>query len=376
MVIASDDRLRRRGRTTAVPKKTRCKTVSDSETLNDLFERGVRPFLAPPGRTAPLPALPARFHGFADVYSVTIECRLGAQAGPVDFAWSQFREDFSVPPALAHEEPWTSMARFGECGQAGRSALPPIPSVVYEIDQDGERFGEVPAIFFNRIKGNASSVAAIYRSTNALLARPSSPGTETMLRRVVDQMPPGSVVLCIGYMLSRPTAPVRFEMTQIEPYRSLPTYLRAIGWPGDEARVKAVLDSLPHLTRDFHAGLAFDVADSVGPRLGLEFVFKDYTDHKAALAGALDDLIAAGLCTPGWREALARWTGDGPSQPDWMRALLPDDSRHRRIVSHFKIVLDGPHLQATGYVECVPLRMLDPTRWNRPARRPLVMTEG
>src|SRR5690606_32853042 len=107
---------------------------------------------------------------------------------------------------------------------------------------------------------------------------------------------------------------------------------------------------------------AFDISDTVGPRLGLEFVFRNHTDHDAALASALDDLIYAGLCTPGWRETFARWTGKTADQPDWYRAFVTGPADHHRFVSHFKIVLDGPQIEAKGYVECIPLSTLAPPR--------------
>jgi hypothetical protein len=332
------------------------------DTLLDVYERGVRPFLTPPNRLAPLPALPRRLHDFQNIYSVTLECRLGPDGGPVDFAWNQHREDFEIPESVGRGEPWDSMDRFRQHWLLHEKTLPAVPSIVCEVDQDGDNFGDVPAVFFNRVKGDASSVAAIYRLTNSLLSRPVSPATETMLRRVVDSMPPESIVLCIGYMLSRPDAPVRFELTEMDPKRSLPAYLRAIGWPGDIGRVADTIEALPNLARAFDLGLAFDVSDVVGPRLGLEFVFRNRTDHDAALADALDDLISAGLCTPGWRETFARWTGKAQALPDWYRAFVADPSGHHRFVSHFKIVLDGPQIEAKGYVECIPLSMLAPTR--------------
>jgi hypothetical protein len=333
------------------------------DTLLDVYERGVRPFLAPPNRAAaPLPGLPRRLHDFQNIYSVTLECRLGPAGGPVDFAWNQLREDFEIPASVGHSEPWASMDRFRQHWQHHEDALPAVPSIVCEVDQDGDSFGDVPAIFFNRVKGDASSVAAIYRLTNTLLSRPTSQGTETMLRRVVDSMPQESIVLCIGYMLSRQNAPVRFELTEMDPRRSLPAYLKAIEWPGDIRRVADTIETLPNLTRAFDLGLAFDVSDAVGPRLGLEFVFRNHTDHDAALAGALDDLISAGLCAPGWSDTFARWTGKAPGQPDWYRALVTGPPEHHRFVSHFKIVLDGPQIEAKGYVECIPLSTLAPPR--------------
>lgn len=331
--------------------------------LYDLYERGMRPFLLPPGRKEPLPALPPEFHGFSDVYAGTMECRLGAEGGSIDLAWSQFRRDFAIPSGLADKEPWKTMLKFGERWCADEPALRQIACLVYELDQKGEHFGASPAIFFNRMKGDAASVATIYRLTNALLGRTASPATEAMLRRVVELLPPQSIVLCIGYMLSRPDSQLRFEMTEIEPHRALPDYLHAIGWPGDVKRVSDLMAAFPRMARDFHAGLAFDVGATVGPRLGVEFVFKDYSDRAAALAGALDELIAAGLCAPGWREAFAIWTGDAPAEPDWLRAFMTQGADYYRFVSHFKLVLDGPELTAKAYVDCVPLTMLEASRW-------------
>lgn len=338
-----------------------------SNRLHDVYEYGVRPFLAPPGRGTPLPALPHRLREFRNVYSITIESRLGRADGAVDFAWSQDREELEIPRTLANKEPWSAIGHFLDRWSRDEGALPAVPSIVWEIDQDGDCFGEIPAIFFNRIKGNSASVSAIYRLTSEILSRAPSTATEVMLRRVVDRMPPESIVLCIGYMLSRPDAPLRFELTEIDRQRSLPDYLEAIGWPGDIKRVETVLNRLPNMNRDFDLGLAFDVGETVGPRLGLEFVFRNYSDREAALSGALDDLIAAGLCAPGWREALARWTGGGAPQADWFMALVSTPREHHRFVSHFKIVLDGPQVEAKGYVECIPLSMLAPAQARRSA---------
>jgi hypothetical protein len=333
--------------------------------LHDLYERGMRPFLAPPGQVEPLPALPLEFRNFTDVYAGTMECRLGAAGGPVDLAWSQFRRDFAIPAELAGKEPWKTMLKLGERWLADEAALRPVACLVYELDQDGASFSADPAIFFNRMKGDAASVTAIYRLTNTLLGRATSLETEAMLRRVVEQLPPASIVLCIGYMLSRPAAQLRFEMTEIEPYRALPDYLRAIGWPGDVRQIDALIAAFPRMARDFHVGLAFDVGATVGPRLGVEFVFKDYSDRAAALDGALDELIAAGLCVPGWRETLATWTGEAPAEPDWMRTFLPRSSDFHRFVSHFKLVLDGPEIAAKCYVDCIPVKMLEASRWGQ-----------
>jgi hypothetical protein len=322
----------------------------------------MRPFFVPPASIEPLPELPPALQGFVDVYSAFLEFRLGVAGGSVDFSWGQFRRDFAVPPAIGGTAPWNTMVRFGELWRAGAAEFAAVRSIVYEIDQNGGGFGDQPAIFFNRIKADAPTILALYCATSALLARPSSTATETMLARALEAMPPSAIVLCIGYMLSRPGTPLRLEISQIEPHQALPSYLRTIGWPGEVADVAGIIEALPNLTRDLHLGLAFDVGSSVGPRLGLEFTFKNETDRMAALARAVDDLTAAGLCEPAYRDMINVWTGQ-PDEPAWLRALTCHRRDHHRIVSHFKIVVDGPTIGTKCYFECMPVSMFDASRW-------------
>jgi hypothetical protein len=111
----------------------------------------------------------------------------------------------------------------------------------------------------------------------------------------------------IGFMLQRPTQPVRIILSGIRP-SSLPAFLTGVGWSGDLDQVGYLTSLLARFARFTLVNL--DVHERILPRVGVEyFVQFPHAPVSSAWQEVLETLVEREMCTQEKRAGLLSWPG-------------------------------------------------------------------
>lgn len=172
------------------------------------------------------------------------------------------------------------------------------------------------------------------------------------LQRCLAQRPAGVHLIYTGWVPAASSPSLRLCLQGFDD-AALLGYLRAVGWPGDLARVERdvlrALDLASAGQRPKVAVAHLDLAPDLLPRLGLEFAFARRPQLQGRLAeqAFLDALVECGLCAPQTLGGLLAW-------PHCTVTHLPHHIWHSQLaarLSHVKIVLDdGQAPRAKAYL--------------------------
>jgi hypothetical protein len=172
---------------------------------------------------------------------------------------------------------------------------------------------------------------------------------------------PDEQVFQVGLMLSRGAGAVRLCI-RLRSVERIVEYLAGVGWPGDEAGLRGVLDPLARSVD--RVMLDIDVGETVGAKIGLECYFEGNRQpgREPRWGAFLDSLVLQGLCTADKREALLAYPGyvdQNAHGVPWPGALLRTSqllggrslSTFVRTFHHVKIVYrPGKPLEAKAYL--------------------------
>jgi hypothetical protein len=178
----------------------------------------------------------------------------------------------------------------------------------------------------------------------------------------LSRMPAGGRVYQLGVMFARQSRGVRLCLSGIAA-DELPGYLHNLGWTGSVKELATVVSRFAELAKVSVVGI--DLADTVGPRIGLEFSFYSATqpgDPRSSLF--LRHLVERGLCLPEKRDAVLAWPGytpcvtDPPQWPEHMTqgGVFSSLTGYRilaRRLSHIKLSYQADRpLEAKAYLSC------------------------
>lgn len=168
--------------------------------------------------------------------------------------------------------------------------------------------------------------------------------TRRSIARCIGELPKDARMLYAGAFPGRGCGAVRLCAHGI-PADAVGSWLRAIGWrggAGEMEMLRGVLEAGGAAPGLVHV----DVADGMGPRVGIELPLdrRAQLDGRMAEALLISRLVEMGLCDAGRADALGGW-------PGWTRMVLPHQlwpSLLVRRVNHLKVVMgDGePHAKA------------------------------
>lgn len=313
-----------------------------------------------------IPAAASAFFGF--------EVRLGETAPEADFlacihaegdrhaAWAA-----ALPPAGREDDPvWQRLATFVRIwADAGSAYHRPIANMWAEFDLAGQTTPEPrPSVFFGTDVVGAAEAdphahAWLRAAITDLRGAPLSDAGRALLAGCLAALPAEGGLFQIGMMLSRAEPVLRLCLRGVAP-RAIPAYLAAIGWPGPQPALEALIAEVAPLTDRILINL--DMSDTMHGKLGLECYLDHDADLRTRLPTFLGYLRERGLCTDVKANALAAWYG--LTHERWCRDAWPadlrdhagrPDSRHSggfmRTLHHVKLVFDPPRpLQAKAYL--------------------------
>jgi hypothetical protein len=223
---------------------------------------------------------------------------------------------------------------------------------------EGEASVPAPGVFVEWRRGVFENLPEPQRHelAHAVLEPLFPGGTPAPVRRTVDAcirtLPPGAGLPYLGVLLPRGEETVRLCLMGLGE-EELAAYLRSVGWEGSPGHFGEVVGEI-HATRRGavlpEPGLVhLDVGSSVGPRVGLEYIFQrdEQVYGRIRERAFLDLLVERGWCQDTKRQALASWPGCTLQRMPhelWRSLVL----RH---VNHVKVLLDGTaSVHTKGYL--------------------------
>jgi len=293
---------------------------------------GVSPGLISPSAFSDISSLARVLPSTLAYNTFGFECRLGEELPRADFlvlarascgrdSLAGLHPTSTLPARLMTDPVWSRVRDFSSHWADPSSPLyHAVDNVWLEFDVDGPAPDvPVPSIFFGpqsndqiddiEVAGepNAEGRLATVERTIRLLAGGEPPPLR-MLEGCFRALSSDEQVFQVGLMLSRGEDAVRLCIRMRSVERIL-EYLTVVGWPGDEADLRGVLEPLARSVD--RVVLAIDVGDAVGAKIGLEcYFYENRQPRREPRWGAfLNSLVLQGLCTPDKREALLAYSG-------------------------------------------------------------------
>jgi hypothetical protein len=312
------------------------------------------------------------------------ECRLGEDVPRADFlvlvrsscgrdSLAGLHSTSTLPARLMDEPVWRRVRDFAACWAEPSYPLhDTVDNVWLEFDIDGPVPDlPIPSVFFGLLTNIGTDTtqepdADRYRATvetamRLLSGSEPQPRMLETLSHCFRALWPDEQVFQVGLMLSRGAGAVRLCI-RLRSVERIVEYLARVGWPGDEAGLRGVLDPLSRSVD--RVLLDIDVGETVGAKIGLECYFDGNRQpgREPRWGSFLNSLVHQGLCTPDKREALLAYAGyfdqNAPGVP-WPEALLRTSqllggrslSTFVRSLHHVKMVYrPGEPLEAKAYL--------------------------
>jgi hypothetical protein len=257
-----------------------------------------------------------------------LELRLRDDRPAVDFfARLPYANHGLTPPLLDHAV-WRDLARLCD-GVAGASELLSrhVARVFLEFDLGAPPPpAPTPALFLqlgSRARLEATDLLAIVDALDihGHRSRASARALDGCLRA----LPPGAIVEHLGVMLSRPGAPLRVVVNGTQP-AAIPGYLDAMGWRDATGQLSALVGGISPYA-DAVAMLDLDVADALGPKIGVEFYVRRENENRPGWEALFASLQRVGLAGPAKTAAILEWPGrtQKTGGGTWPANLAPGD---------------------------------------------------
>lgn len=236
------------------------------------------------------------------------ECRLGSDLTQVDFSFYLPPLTKPLPERFLASPVWRSFQDFYQ------EWINPTSNLHQEVKEIGMEFDldkspsvvPIPCIFLELNRETTYPFHKLIAEALGLLNYPLSPLIESNLRLCTDFLPEGAKLAHFAVMLSRPGLGVRVNAIAIPPDQIL-NYLVKIGWNHPTEALSSLVSNLSEFVD--YIVLAFDVGETIYPRIGLECYLTKQPKYEPRWHLFLEDLVELGLCTPAKKDALLTWSG-------------------------------------------------------------------
>lgn len=270
-------------------------------------------------------------------------------------------------PALTHSRVWSRLRQLAERWADRDSPLHTgLQTIWLEFDLPATDQVHVPSVFLGLrpVAATASrDLSWLTAAARVLCGEDLSDGLQAGLRAPVFSSTATGRLTFVGLMLARRAEAVRVVLGDLN-RSQLVQQATMLGWPGDAARLAALLHEL--CPPDARLALHLDLATTTGPTLGIELALPGHPQHSPSWDRLLRGLIAERACTPHAATALAAWPGlDAIDSDAWQppRGLALRGIARR--INHLKLQLHPEQrLLAKAYLYCgllpeLPLRIRD-----------------
>jgi hypothetical protein len=205
----------------------------------------------------------------------------------------------------------------------------------------------IPGLFLELDTSRTLTAPDVLAMTHTLdIHRHPSRISAEALDDCLKALPSGAKVVDVGVMLSRPGAALRLVIQHMHP-GGVCRYLDSIGWLDPGHQFSALVDDIAEHA-DADAMLDIDVADTVRPKVGVEFYLRRETDNLPRWKALFALLVERGLAGPAKTAAILEWPGfsqEGAAGHAWSENLTLGDLLFRgtarslfwRTINHIKL---------------------------------------
>lgn len=223
----------------------------------------------------------------------------------------------NLPESFMKKEEWQRVGNLVESWADPTSTLHnKIRGLWLEFDTaDTHNEAPVPGIFIHTVpiridtSSDIKECSWLTRIALPILAgKTLSKNIEKQLLTAFEKLPENAVVFQAAVMLSRHETGVRIVVMKLKP-KQIVSYLKEIGWNGDEKELSALIDDLEkHVTR---INLQIQIDESgINPKVGMECNFSPDRLHlETKWPDFLDYLIEKKLCLPEKKSMLLGFAG-------------------------------------------------------------------
>jgi len=204
----------------------------------------------------------------------------------------------------------------------------------------------VPALFLELHTCRSFSAADLTALASVALGTPWPHSSAQAVDRCITALPHGANVAHMAVMPSRPGSAMRIVIDGL-PATAVGAYLEAIGWRDSANVFASLLDDIAAIS-DPIVMVDVDVADTVCPKVGVEFYVRRAEDNVSRWRALFDVLEGRGLASPAKARALMTWPGfteETATNPLWAENLSFGDLLFRglarsmfwRTINHIKL---------------------------------------
>ena len=223
----------------------------------------------------------------------------------------------NLPESFMKKDEWQRVGNLVESWADPNSLLyNKIRGLWLEFDTaDAQNDIPVPGIFIHTVPIRIDTPSDIEECSwltqialPILAGKPLSKNIEKQILTAFEKLPENAVVFQAAVMLSRHETGVRIVVMKLKP-KQIVSYLKEIGWNGDEKELSALIDDLEkHVTR---INLQIQIDESgINPKVGMECNFSPDRLHlETKWSDFLDYLIEKKLCLPEKKSMLLGFAG-------------------------------------------------------------------
>ena len=278
-----------------------------------------------------------------------LELRLEDNQPNVDFFVRLPYADPGLPPSLLNHPVWQALQRLCVAVASPSGWLhAQVRHIILEFDLDKPPSAvPIPGLFLELNANRTFAPAELLAITDSLdIDQHQCCISQEALDCCVKALPSEAKVAHVGLMLSRPGKALRLAIHGMPP-AAVSGYLNSIGWLDPTRQLSALIADISALA-DPVAMVDIDVANTVRPRIGVEFYVRGETDNRPRWKALLAFLGERGLASPAKTSAVLAWPGFTQERADnhaWSDNLALGDLLFRglaksifwRNINHIKL---------------------------------------
>ena len=282
------------------------------------------------------------------------ELRLADDQSTIDFGVRLPHGGPGLASPLASNAMWQQVQRL--CNAVASRSGPlhaQVSTVMLEFDLDRSPAAiPIPGVFVILRPDHSCTARDLLALADWLQPEQPIHVSFDMLSRCHDALPSAASIGQVGLLSARPGKSLRLGLRGMRAAALFP-YLDAVGWHDPPGVLHRLVEEIAPLA-DPSVILSIDLAETVGPRIGVEFYVRSGTDDDRRWRTLFACLAERGLASPRKMDAILAWPGvteQGRAGSLWADDLALGDalfygsaaSVFVRSINHIKVAYQPGH---------------------------------